>query len=41
MKNNHVEKFVSFEINIIDNGAGISKDGVKKLFMNFGKLQEN
>lgn len=26
---------------IIDNGAGISKEGQKKLFLNFGKLDEN
>ena len=31
-KENMIEKFISFEINIIDNGNGISKDGLKKLF---------
>ena len=37
----YFEKFISFEINIIDNGGGISPEGVKNLFMNFGKLKEN
>ena len=36
-----MEKFISYEINIIDNGGGISEEGVKKLFNNFGKLEEN
>ena len=26
---------------MIDNGPGISKEGVKNLFMDFGKLSEN
>lgn len=33
--------FISFEINIKDTGVGISEEGIKKLFTNFGKLQEN
>ena len=33
-----LEKFISFEINIIDTGLGISKEGITQLFMNFGKL---
>ena len=36
-----VKKFINFEINIIDTGAGISKEGIKKLFVDFGKLSEN
>ena len=33
--------FMNFEINIKDSGVGISKEGISKLFMNFGKLTEN
>lgn len=36
-----IEKFIALEINIIDTGLGISKEGLKHLFMNFGKLTEN
>ena len=36
-----IEKFIAIEINIIDTGLGISEEGLKQLFMNFGKLQEN
>jgi signal transduction histidine kinase len=36
-----IEKFISFDINIIDTGNGISKEGLKKLFVNFSKLAEN
>ena len=32
MKDDMIEKFISFEINIIDNGNGISPEGLKKLF---------
>ena len=35
------EKFLNFKLNIIDTGAGMSEEGVKQLFVNFGKLQEN
>ena len=35
------EKFIAIEINIIDTGLGISEEGLKHLFMNFGKLSEN
>lgn len=41
LSNYNVEKFIAYEINIIDNGDGISKEGLKKLFVNFGKLSEN
>ena len=36
-----VKKFINFEINILDTGIGISKEGIEKLFVNFGKLSEN
>lgn len=32
------DKLINLEINIIDTGVGISKSGIKKLFMNFGRL---
>ena len=33
-----IEKFLAIEINIVDTGLGISEEGLKHLFMNFGKL---
>jgi signal transduction histidine kinase len=36
-----VKQYITFEINIIDTGTGISKDGLSKLFLNFSKLAEN
>ena len=33
-----IEKYISFQIKIIDTGMGISKEGLEKLFMDFGKL---
>ena len=36
-----MDKLINLEINIIDNGLGISKEGLKKLFMDFGKLSES
>ena len=33
--------FIKFRISIIDDGVGMSEEGVKKLFVNFAKLQEN
>ena len=30
-----------FSIKIIDNGEGISKEGIKKLFVDFSRLSEN
>ena len=35
------EKYIRYEISIIDNGNGISKEGLKYLFKDFGKLEEN
>ena len=32
---------VSFQISIIDSGGGISEEGIKNLFMDFSKLDEN
>ena len=34
-------KYVDLTIKIIDSGAGISKEGLTKLFLCFGKLDEN
>ena len=36
-----IEKYIAIEINIVDTGLGISEEGLKHLFMNFGKLTEN
>ena len=33
-----IEKFLAIEIDIVDTGLGISEEGLKHLFMNFGKL---
>lgn len=39
---NYKQKFyANFEIRIKDTGCGISEDGLKNLFIEFGKLQEN
>lgn len=35
------EKYIKFEIRIVDTGHGISKENMAKLFMNFGKLEEH
>lgn len=35
------EKYIKFEIRVIDSGLGISKENLDKLFMNFGKLDEH
>jgi len=32
---------VTFKLTIKDNGQGISKDGLKKLFINFNNLKEH
>ena len=40
-KKKTIRKFIKFEINIIDTGTGISKEGLSKLFLNFNKLDEN
>ena len=35
------EQYANIEISIIDNGLGISEEGLKNLFTDFGKLTEN
>lgn len=35
------EFFINLQIIIADNGCGISPEGQKKLFVDFGKLEEN
>lgn len=35
------EKWVNFQISIIDTGIGISEQGLKNLFIDFGKLDES
>ena len=35
------KNFISIEIRIKDNGQGISKEGLEKLFINFNKLDEH
>jgi len=35
------EHFIALEITIQDTGCGISEEGLKKLFIDFGKLDEN
>lgn len=35
------EKYLEIKISVIDTGVGISKEGIKKLFIDFGKLEEN
>ena len=32
---------IEMKLSIIDTGLGISEEGIKSLFMNFGKLSEN
>ena len=36
-----IEKYLSLQLSVIDTGIGISKEGLKKLFIDFGKLKEN
>lgn len=40
-KEAETEKYIKFEIRIVDNGVGISKENLGKLFMNFSKLEEH
>lgn len=35
------KRFVQLKISVIDNGVGISEEGLKNLFVDFGKLDEN
>lgn len=32
---------MEIKISVVDTGIGISKEGLKKLFIDFGKLEEN
>ena len=34
------EYYISYQIRIKDSGAGISKENIGKLFLNFGKLAD-
>ena len=36
-----IEKYLSLQLSVIDTGIGISKEGLQKLFIDFGKLKEN
>ena len=40
-KNEENEKYAKFMIEIEDNGKGISKENISKLFIDFGKLEEH
>jgi K+-sensing histidine kinase KdpD len=35
------ERFLNLELSVVDTGNGISNEGIQKLFMDFGKLDEN
>ena len=35
------EKYIKFKIEIEDQGTGISEENINKLFIEFGKLEEN
>lgn len=35
------EHYVSIQMSVIDTGVGMSEEGCKKLFIDFGKLDEN
>ena len=35
------ERDIKLQISIIDTGNGISEEGLKNLFLDFGKLEEN
>jgi signal transduction histidine kinase len=38
---NGEERFIQLQLSIIDSGIGISEEGLKKLFIDFSKLDEN
>ena len=40
-QNDQRVKNVQIEISVIDNGTGISEEGISKLFIQFNKLDEN
>ena len=35
------ESYISLELNVTDTGIGMSEEGVKSLFIDFGRLAEN
>lgn len=41
ISNEQNQYYIDFEIKIIDSGYGISKENMKKIFLNFGKLDEH
>jgi len=41
IKNDNNLLYNQFTIKIVDCGVGISEEGIKNLFINFSKLQEN
>jgi signal transduction histidine kinase len=41
IKSESQERFVNIQISVIDTGVGMSEEGVKKLFIDFNKLDEN
>lgn len=40
-QNGPIEKYIKFELRIVDNGQGIKPENIDKLFMNFSKLEEH
>ena len=41
MIQNGEDRYINLSISVIDNGMGIHADAIKKLFVDFGKLDEN
>ena len=41
LNENIFEKFIKLKINILDSGQGLSEQGLKSLFIDFGKLSES
>ena len=37
----NTESYISLELNVADTGIGMSEEGVKSLFIDFGRLAEN
>lgn len=36
-----IEKYISLQMSVIDTGIGMSAEGLKNLFIDFGRLSEN